>query len=244
MAKNNYENYTREQLIAELKKLSKRKKYGLVWEEEKTKEKFEADAEGKLPVLIEDKKREIKTDTDKPTNILIEGDNYHALSVLNYTHAKSIDVMYFDPPYNTGARDWKYNNDYVENEDAYRHSKWLSMMNNRLKLAKRLLKNDGIICVTIDDNELSKLWLLMDEIFGEKNNLGTLVIRNNPAGRSTVKGISITHEYALFYGKSNASQVCRLERNEIQKNRYDVKDKKGFFEWVNFRKPGSMRIES
>src|SRR3990172_8461293 len=144
MAKNNYDHYTHAQLIAELRKLSKRKKYGLVWEEEKTKEKFEADAEGKLPVLVEDKKREIKTDANKPTHILIEGDNYHALSVLNYTHAKSIDVMYFDPPYNTGARDWKYNNDYVENEDAYRHSKWLSMMNNRLKLAKRLLKNDGI----------------------------------------------------------------------------------------------------
>ena len=98
MAKSNYENYTKEQLIEELKKLSKRKKYGLVWEEEKDKRKFEADAEGKLPILVEDKKREIKTDADKPTNILIEGDNYHALSVLNYTHAKSIDVIYIDRP--------------------------------------------------------------------------------------------------------------------------------------------------
>ena len=139
MAKDKYENYTKEQLIEELKKLSKRKKYGLVWEEEKTKEKFEADAEGKLPVLVEDKKREIKTDADKPTHILIEGDNYHALSVLNYTHAKSIDVMYFDPPYNTGNNDFKFNDKFVDHEDSYRHSKWLSFMSKRLKLAKNLL---------------------------------------------------------------------------------------------------------
>jgi len=244
MAKSNYDNYTKEQLIEELKKLSKRKKYGLVWEEEKTKEKFEADAEGKLPVLIENKKKEIKTDADKPTHILIEGDNYHALSVLNYTHAKRIDLMYFDPPYNTGARDWKYNNDYVEKEDLFRHSKWISMMNNRLKLAKKLLKPDGVICVTIDDYEMPRLLMLMEEIFGEQNHLGTLVIRNNPSGRSTVNRISVTHEYALIFGKSSSSKVGRLLRNEAQINRYDEKDLKGSFEWVNFRKHGGTRTES
>lgn len=143
MGKNNYQDWTKEELIQEIKWLKKRKKYGLVWDEEKTKERFESDAEGKLPVLVEDKKKEIMTDADKPVNILIEGDNYHALSVLNYTHPKSIDVIYIDPPYNTGAKDWKYNNDYVDINDTYRHSKWLSMMFNRLKLAKRLLRDDG-----------------------------------------------------------------------------------------------------
>ena len=169
MSKDKYENYTHSQLVAELKKLSKRKKYGLVWEEEKTKEKFEADAEGKLPVLIEDKKREIKTDTDKPTNILIEGDNYHALSVLNYTHAKSIDVIYIDPPYNTGNNDFKYNDKFVDREDSYRHSKWLSFMSKRLKLAKNLLKQSGVIFISIDDNEIAQLKLLCDDVFSEKN---------------------------------------------------------------------------
>src|SRR3972149_4390814 len=121
-----YTGFTRD-LNKEIKRLKKRKKYGLVWDEEKTKEKFESDAEGKLPVLVEDKKKEIITDANKPVNILIEGDNYHALSVLNYTHPKSIDVIYIDPPYNTGNNTWKYNNDYVEKEDACRHSKGLSL---------------------------------------------------------------------------------------------------------------------
>ena len=169
MAKNNYANYTHAQLVEELKKLNKRKKYGLVWEEEKTKEKFEAEAEGKLPVLTEDKKREINGDTKNPTHILIEGDNYHALSVLNYTHSKSIDVIYIDPPYNTGNNDFKYNDKFVDREDSYRHSKWLSFMSKRLKLAKNLLKNKGVIFISIDDNEIGQLKLLCDEVFAEDN---------------------------------------------------------------------------
>src|SRR3989339_1965695 len=201
MAKNNYENYTHAQLIAELKKLSKRKKYGLVWEEEKTKEKFEADAEGKLPVLVEDKKREIKTDADKPTHILIEGDNYHALSVLNYTHAKSIDLICIDPPYNTGARDWKYNNDYIEKEDAYRHSKWLSFMNNRLTLAKKLLKPDGVLIVTIDDYELLSLLGLLENL--RAKTLGRVTICIKPEGRRQSNYIMEAHEYALFVSWGN-----------------------------------------
>lgn len=197
MAKNNYANYTHAQLVEELKKLNKRKRYGLVWEEKDTEEKFEAEAVGKLPVLIEDKKKEIPSkDKDKPTHILIEGDNYHSLSVLNYTHAKSIDVIYIDPPYNTGARDWKYNNHYVDINDTFRHSKWLSMMSKRLKLAKGLLKQNGVLIVTIDDNELCTLGLLLDEIFPHKERT-TVVIKYNPAGTAR-SGFSRCHEYALF----------------------------------------------
>ena len=177
MAKTNYENYTKEQLIQELKKISKRKKYGLLWEEEKTKEKFEAESEGKLPVLVEDKKREIKTTDEKPTHILIEGDNYHALSVLNYTHAKSIDVIYIDPPYNTGENDFKYNDKFVDKEDGFRHSKWLSFMSKRLRLAKNLLKETGVIIIHIDENEFDSLNVLLEsEIFLEKNNFKTYFI--------------------------------------------------------------------
>src|SRR3989339_294033 len=171
MGKNNYQDWTKEDLIQEIKRLKKRKKYGLVWDEEKTKEKFESDAEGKLPVLVEDKKKEIITHADKPTNILIEGDNYHALSVLNYTHQGKIDVIYIDPPYNTGNKSWKYNNSYVELDDSFKHSKWLSFMSKRLKLAKNLLSEEGIICVTIDDHELPRLWMLLEEVFGEDNHL-------------------------------------------------------------------------
>jgi adenine-specific DNA-methyltransferase len=244
MAKKDYSKLEKDDLLKVIEKLESRKKYGLIWDEEKTKEQFEKESENALPVLKEVKGKEIKTDSTKPTNILIEGDNYHALSVLNYTHQGKIDVIYADPPYNTGAKDWKYNNSFVDSNDTYRHSKWLSFMSKRLRLAKNLLKENGIICVTIDDYEIPRLLILMEEIFGEFNHLGTIAIRNNPAGRSTTKGVSITHEYAIFFGKSSSSQVYRLERNQIQKDRYDQKDEKGFFEWVNFRKPGSMRIES
>ncbi len=240
-----YSQLNKEELLKVVEKLETRKKYGLIWDEERTKEQFEKDAENALPILKSISSKDIKDkNNDEPVNILIEGDNYHALSVLNFTHQGKIDAIYVDPPYNTGAKDWKYNNDYVDSNDTFRHSKWLSFMKKRLQLAKNLLTDNGIICVTIDDYELQRLWILMEEIFGEYNHLGTIVIRNNPAGRSTSKGISITHEYALFFGKSDGSYVSRLDRSEAQKNRYDQEDAKGTFEWVNFRKPGSMREES
>jgi adenine-specific DNA-methyltransferase len=177
--------------------LKKQKKFGLVFDP-KEPENVVVECETKLPVLEEVTERAIIVDDKQPTNILIEGDNYHALSILNYTHKGKIDVIYIDPPYNTGAKDWKYNNDYVDNEDAFRHSKWLSFMSKRLKLAKNLLTENGIICVTIDDYECPNLWLLMNEIFGYENHLGTVVIRNNPKGRMTERKFSLVHEYALF----------------------------------------------
>jgi len=142
MAKKDYANWSKTELVKELDKLSKRKKYGIVWEDKP--EQVAELCKEKLPILEEDKKKEIKTDVKKPTNILIEGDNYHALSVLNYTHKGKIDVIYIDPPYNTGARDWKYDNDYVDINDQWRHSKWLSFMEKRLKLARFLLKKTQI----------------------------------------------------------------------------------------------------
>lgn len=213
MAKSKYDTYTHAQLVEEIKKLNKRKKYGLVWEEEKTKEKFEAEVEGKLPVLVEDKKREIKTDDDKPTHLLIEGDNFHALSVLNYTHSKSIDVIYIDPPYNTGARDWKYNNDFVVEEDSYRHSKWLSFMNNRLKLAKKLLRPKGVLICTIDENENATLGMLLKEIFPEKQ-IVCVTIVHNPGGIQG-KNFSFTHEYAYFIHPKNGTFISNVKRDDI-----------------------------
>src|SRR5437879_3411546 len=141
--KKDYSTWSQKELVEEITKLGKRKKYGIVWED-----KIEDVAElcrTKLPVLVEETQKQISTDKDLPVNILIEGDNYHALSVLNYTHKGSVDVIYIDPPFNTGARNWTYNNDYVDNNDAYRHSKWLSMMSKRLWLAKNLLKHDGVL---------------------------------------------------------------------------------------------------
>ena len=222
--------------VAELKTT---KAYGLVWEDKP--EKFDAEAENALPVLQEKggKFKDIELDPSSGHNVLIEGDNYHALSVLNYTHSGKIDVIYIDPPYNTGAADWKYNNDYVDVNDTFRHSKWLSFMSKRLELAKNLLKSTGIIVVTIDDYEIATLRLLMNDIFGLENYLGTVAIRNNPSGRSTVSGFSVNHEYALFYSRTSAAKIGRLPHNEEQVSRYKEKDENGYFEWENFRKNGT-----
>jgi adenine-specific DNA-methyltransferase len=224
------------------KELKKRKKYGLVWEE-KPEEVVEMCKE-KLPVLKEVKDKEIITDKNKPVDLLIEGDNYHALSVLNYTHAGKVDVIYIDPPYNTGAKNWRYNNHYVDKEDAFRHSKWLSFMNKRLKLARTLLKETGIICVTIDENEQAQLKLLLDEIFGENNYLGTVCIRNNPSGRTRKSEISLQHEYALFYSKNkNKKGIDTLYIPPEDKTHNYKQDKDGsWYEKRNLRR-GRKREE-
>jgi len=183
MAKD-YSKLEKEELLKVIEKLESRKRYGLIWDEEKTKEQFEKESENALPVLKEIKGKEIKTDPAKPTNILIEGDNYHALSVLNYTHQGKIDVIYIDPPYNTGNKDFKYNDSFVEKDDAFRHSKWLSFMSKRLRLAKNLLKDTGVVFISIDDNEASQLKLLCNEVFGEDNLLDVFYIQVRYAGKS------------------------------------------------------------
>ncbi len=129
-SRNDYSGWSKEDLIKKVKALEKRKKYGLVWDSAREPEKVVLDCQKALPVLKEISKNEILTGKDNVTHVLIEGDNYHALSVLNYTHGKTVDLIYIDPPFNTGAKDWKYNNNYVDTNDAYRHSKWLSMMSN------------------------------------------------------------------------------------------------------------------
>ena len=171
------------------------------------------------------KKREIKTDANKPTHILIEGDNYHALSVLNYTHSKSIDVIYIDPPYNTGNNDFKYNDKFVDREDSYRHSKWLSFMSKRLKLAKKLLKNNGVIFISINDIEQAQLKMLCDEIFNEDNFLANLVWQNKEGGGSSdSKYFRVKHEYILTYAK-NKESASIIGDNISNLDRYKQEDK-------------------
>jgi adenine-specific DNA-methyltransferase len=173
--KNSYQDWAKDELIAEIERLKKRKKFGLVWEPKE--EKVVEECRVKLPVLREVKDKEIITDKNKPVNLLIEGDNFHSLSVLNYTHEKAIDVIYIDPPYNTGNKDFIFNDRYVDLEDGYRHSKWLSFMSKRLKLARNLLKDSGVIFISIDDNEMAQLRVLMDEIFGYNNFVNTLAVQ-------------------------------------------------------------------
>ena len=122
---------------------------------------------------------------DKPAHVVIKGENHHALEALQFTHAGKVDCIYIDPPYNTGARDWKYNNDFVDDSDSWRHSKWLAMMERRLKLARTLLVEDGVLIVTIDENELLHLGMLLETMFrGALRQLVTICI--NPGGASGV----------------------------------------------------------
>ena len=128
-------------------------------------------------------------------NLLIEGDNYHVLSVLNYTHKGKIDVIYIDPPYNRGSSDFKYNDKFVDREDGYKHSKWLNFMRNRLTLAKAVLKNTGVIFISIDENEFAQLKILLDEIFEENNFLGNLIWkRRGGIGSFAEKYLTHNHE--------------------------------------------------
>ena len=134
---------------------------------------------------------------DAPWHTLIEADNYHALQLLDYLYAGQVDCIYIDPPYNTGARDWKYNNDYVDGNDGWRHSKWLAFMEKRLKLAKRLLKPDtGVLIVTIDEHEVHHLGMLLEREFPEAwRQLVTIVINQKGVAQGR---LSRAEEYALF----------------------------------------------
>lgn len=195
--------------IEKLKKSIKTQKYGLIWAD--VPEAFEDDVENKLPVLEEVPKLAIKSKDDKPTHILIEGDNYHALTCLNYTHKGKVDVIYIDPPYNTGEdgfryRDKRFIEKYpdgteVPKDHPFRHSYWLSFMRKRLELARTLLSERGVIIVHIDENEILNLGLLMDEVFEERNSLG-VVIWNKMNPKGDALGVSAMHEYVLSYAKN------------------------------------------
>ena len=219
------------------KELKKKKKYGLVWED-KPEDVVEMCKE-KLPVLKEVKSKEIITDKTKPVNLLIEGDNYHALSVLNYTHKGKIDVIYIDPPYNTGARDWKYNNDYVDENDGYKHSKWINMMSSRLNLARKLLTEKGIIVIAVDHNELFNLGLLCDQVFREENRLGIVAVVHKSEGRNQEKFFGTSHEYMFFYAKNK--KVCNFQKIVLDDSvaaSFDKEDEKGKFRLNNYIRTG------
>lgn len=139
----------------------------------------------------------VSRSVDRPYHSVICGENYHALQLLGFTHAGQVDCIYIDPPYNTGARDWEYNNNYVDENDLYRHSKWLSMMERRLHLAKRLLKPDGALVVTIDWREVHHLGVLLEEVFsGYDRQMITCVI--NPSGQPST-GLNRVDEHLLSH---------------------------------------------
>jgi adenine-specific DNA-methyltransferase len=218
------EGLTNEEKSALLELLNEKKVYGLVWENHE--EAVEEQLREQLPVFREVPERRILSDdADAPNHIIIEAENLHALVALTYTHAGKIDVMYLDPPYNTGNKDFVYNDSYVDSEDSYRHSKWLSFMEKRLKIAKSLLSEKGVIFISIDDNEQAQLKLMCDEIFGGDKFLGNVIWEKTDSPRMDVKGFTVRHDYILVY--SNDEFVLkRLSPNEIPEH-YNKVDENG-----------------
>lgn len=203
--------------------LRENKSYGLVWEDKP--EDIEERLRDELPILTEVPERAIiSEDKDAPNHILIEGDNLEALATLAYTHEGKIDVIYIDPPYNTGNKDFIYNDSYVDKEDSYRHSKWLSFMSRRLKIAKKLLSDRGVIFISIDDNEQAQLKLLCDEVFGNKNFIADLVWSNQEGGGSSDSRLfRIKHEHIIVFSKD----ILKVDIKGVDisnENRYKEED--------------------
>lgn len=207
--------------LSELEKEVKAKKYGLVFEEHL--EAVDELLETHVPVLAEEK--ELFIDNGGQVNFLIEGDNLAALRLLEKTYRGRIDFIYIDPPYNTGGTDFRYDDTIVAKEDGFRHSKWISFMQKRLDIARKLLTEDGLIFISIDDNELATLKLLCDSIFGEDNRVETIVWKSKyGAGAKTVGFISV-HEYILCYSK-NPIKNLTSELDEEGQQKYNKKDSK------------------
>lgn len=220
-----------------LEAISEKKRYGLVWEE--SEEEAQEIMREKLPVFKEDVSKRLASAPDgSPNHVLIEGDNLNALTALTYTHAGKIDVIYIDPPYNTGNKDFVYNDSFVDKEDGYRHSKWLSFMDKRLKIAKKLLSEKGVIFISIDDNEQAQLKMLCDENFGNQNFCGELIWRKKSGGGQTDIYFVTEHEYILVYQKTPLFKW--KDPIEIQSlEEFKFEDSRGKYNLVKLEKWGS-----
>lgn len=206
------------------------KKFGLVFEEHT--EEVDERLLNEIPVFCADETRKICKDKNLPYNFIIEGDNLQALYLLEKTHRGKIDCIYIDPPYNTGAKDWKYNNDYVDSNDNYRHSKWLSMMKSRLLIAKKLLKPSGFFAIAIDGYELFSVGHLLDEIFQESNRIGIVTVLHNPKGRNQSKFFSANSEYMLIYANDEKKAFFnKVAISDDVKATFTEQDEEGRYRW-------------
>ena len=212
------------------------KKYGLVWEQHE--EAVDVKVRTHVPVFTEVKDREISANPGENYNFLLEGDNLHSLYLLEKTHKGKIDIVYIDPPYNTGKKDdFIYNDEYIDQNDLFRHSKWLSFISTRLKIAQKLLANDGVIFISIDDNEYASLKMLCDEILGINNYIATLIWQKKKGGGNDSKYVATEHEYVLVYAKS-VSNIANffIEYDGEYSARYKEEDEKGRFFWDTFKR--------
>lgn len=214
----NFTDYERDTLI---KRLEASAKSGLIFEAKE--EAIEKDLAKKNTLLKEVKAK--KVGTTGIEHRLIEGDNLHGLTCL-INQKESVDVIYIDPPYNTGNKDFKYNDHYVDPTDEFRHSKWVSFMSKRLKIAHQLLNDDGAIFISIDDAEHARLKLLCDEIFGTTNFVANLVRKNKSGSGHDSKKIAVEYDYVLCYAKKIDQLIFSKEDAGAEQDpKYKLKDK-------------------
>ncbi|PIB22917.1 site-specific DNA-methyltransferase [Maribacter sp. 4G9] len=238
---------TEKELYAEIEALKKKlevannriktEKYGITWLD--VPEAFEEESENQLPILTEVKEKAIKNEDGKPTHILIEGDNYHSLTCLNYTHKGKIDLIYIDPPYNTGKDGFTYKDKRiidkfpdgttVPKDSPLRHSYWLSFMYKRLDLAKDLLKDTGKIVISIDDNEVANLVLLCAKVFGSYNQVAILPTVMNLKGNQDQFAFAGTHEYTVVFAKDISK--CKFNQFDLDEEELEKweEDEIGFY---------------
>ena len=188
---------------------------------------FDADFKHRLMASIDDL-------DERTDGLLIHGDNFHALNLLQEGYREKIKCIYIDPPYNTSEETFIYKNN-------YKHSSWISMMSNRTELGRQLLPDEGVLVVAVDDEEAYNLKLSTDEIFGSSNFISTLVVQNNPRGRTIDAYFATCHEYNYFYGKlSSESKIFNLDLTDEQAGAFNLTDEEGSYRLLPFRRSGGL----
>lgn len=222
--------------IGEIESELNAKKYGLVWEHHE--EAVDIQMRDNIPIFTECTDKEINASADGVYNFILEGDNLHSLRLLEKTHSGKIDLIYIDPPYNTGGRDFIYDDAFVDNTDTFRHSKWLSFMATRLGRAKELLSPEGLIFISIDDNEVAQLKLLCDEIFGANNFRGQIArSTGTPTGQGNAI-ISNEIDYMLVYARTEQAIFNGLPFDDESSKIYNLEDEYGRYLVRPLRKTG------
>lgn len=225
--------------FSEIENYIREKKYGLVWEEHT--ERVDEMLTNNIPVFTEDKSREIICESDLPFNFILEGDNLQVLYLLEKTHKGLIDIIYIDPPYNRGKNDFVYDDDFIDKTDSFKHSKWVSFMTKRLSIARNLLSDKGLIFISIDDNEVASLRMIMDEIFGEDLFINMFVWKRNSSVKTEKDKFTINTEYILLYAKNNKyslnSVFKPLAVTSLNMYNKDDNDGRGKYATVSLQKP-------
>lgn len=209
------------ELYSEVIKYLINKKYGLVFEE--YREETEVVLENKRPVLQEIESKKVENGIDLDCNLLIEGENLHSLMLLRDDYKKCVDIVYIDPPYNTGNSYFLYNDKKISLDGQYKHSRWLSFMSKRLVVAKELMKDDGVLFISIGNDELAQLKLLCDDMFGEDNCISIVSWKRHSGGKNDSKYLSNDVEYVLIYA-INKELICFNKKSCVTDGTYKLQD--------------------